>query len=59
MVDVGSAAAHRGFAPGKDTLDKVINATELFLYREFLFAVDAKAVREATPARAKRGRKKT
>ena len=58
MVDVGSAAAHRGFTPGMQTLNKVLTATESLLHREFILPADAEAVREATPARAKRARKK-
>ena len=46
MVDVGSAAAHRGFTPRKQTLDKVLTATESLLHREFVLPDDVEAVRK-------------
>lgn len=51
LVDVGSAAAHRGHDPDFQIFDKVLTATEAFLYREFILPIDAEAVRVATPAR--------
>ena len=59
MVDVGSAAAHRGFTPRKQTLDKVLTATESLLHREFVLPDDVEAVRKATPVRAKKASKKS
>ena len=58
MVDVGSAAAHRGFTPRKQTLDKVLTATESLLHRELILPDDVEAVRKATPVRANKLRKK-
>ncbi len=51
MIDVGNAAAHRGFVPNASTLDRVLSATESLLQREFVLRADAEAVRNDTPTK--------
>lgn len=52
MTDAGSAAAHRGFAPSRETLDDVLSVVEGFLDREFIFPKRAAAVKQAVPPRS-------
>ena len=55
ITDVGNAAAHRGDAPSRSTLNKVLSAVEAFLYRDFIVPIDAKEIRAATTPRSPPG----
>lgn len=49
ITDVGNAAAHRGHAPSRRTLDAVFAATEGVLHREFILPSEAEEARRNTP----------
>lgn len=51
IVNAGSAAAHRGWSPGKEDSRKLITAVEAFLHRAFIVGQDALAVRASIPER--------
>ena len=51
ITDAGSAAAHRGFAPGQQMLATIVETTENFLHREFVLKTAAGEIRAATPPR--------
>jgi len=56
MTDAGSAAAHCGWRPDAKHLDTLFEATEVFVYRSFIVASKAKALKNAAlprPPRAK------
>lgn len=52
LTDIGSAAAHRGYIPNRDTLDKVLSSAEAMIHRVFILPADAAAVKKETPPKA-------
>ena len=57
LTDAGSAAAHRGWKPGEETLIRLMIGLENFLYRTLVQQDDLDAVRKAVPARRERPKK--
>ena len=49
IVDVGNAAAHRAHVPSQETLIKILQAAESFLYHKFILPGVAKEVKKETP----------
>lgn len=58
LTDVGSASAHRGFAPKIQTVVQVLEAVEHILYRELVLPENAKNIKAATPERPPRKKKR-
>lgn len=54
LTDAGSAAVHRGWKPGPEELDTMMNIIETFLYRTFILDAAAKRLKQNVPARQKR-----
>jgi hypothetical protein len=50
-LDVGSAAAHRGHAPGNDEVNAVMDIVENVLHAVYILPDMAKTLREKTPGR--------
>lgn len=51
MTDAGSAAAHRGWRPEPEHLDKILEATEALLHRLVVLGPAAAKLRETVPPR--------
>ena len=56
LTDAGGAAAHRGWRPDAKQLDTLLEATEIFVYRSFIIATKAKALKRAVPPRPPRAK---
>lgn len=54
IIDAGSAAAHRGWEPGKADVLKLLRAVEAFLHRAFIVGTDAMSVKMNIPDKPKR-----
>lgn len=51
MIDVGNASAHRGHAPSKSTIEKVLNALEGLVYRILILPSSMSSMKIETPSR--------
>lgn len=51
LVDAGSVAAHRGWRPGVDELDTMVDVIESFLHRSFVVGDGIEKLKAAVPAR--------
>lgn len=54
MLDVGSAAMHRGHQPSEEDLSKIFNIIENLLYGILIKPFESRSVASATPKRKKR-----
>jgi hypothetical protein len=54
LVDAGSAAAHRGWAPGADELDTMIEILEAFVNRAFILEHPVQKLKAAVPPKPTR-----
>jgi hypothetical protein len=58
LVDAGSAAVHRGWAPKITEIDTMMTILEAFLHRTFVSADGVKKLRAAVPPRPRAGQQK-
>jgi hypothetical protein len=52
LTDAGSAAAHRGWKPGQDDINSLMDALEHFLHRTFVLKHELRRVKKNIPPRA-------
>jgi hypothetical protein len=52
LTDAGSAAAHRGWKPSEENLNRLVDALENFLHRTFVLKHQLREVKKIIPARS-------